>query len=216
MIHPRSHAAAAVALLLLLAAPAARATIVSGPLMIDPPTSLGPNPIGETSFFAFYEQQNTVLENAVRVNGGWVEEGTLVSSHYVLYDPTARARHEVTITFDSEIVGVVTKNRRLRKSDWLGAEGVEYKRFRHRGREWRDAYEISEDGRSITFRMRANSPGDYMRILTRGEVPIPPPPPPPPVTPPIAAVPEPGAVLLFGLGAAWIGVLTGRKPRPSR
>jgi hypothetical protein len=203
------------AALLLLAAPAARATIVSGPLMIDPFSPLGPNPIGDASFFAFYEQQNRVLTSAVRVNGGWVAAGTRVSSHYVLYDPTDVTRRTVTISFDSEILGVVTNGRRLRKSDWLGADGVQYKRFRHRGREWRDHYTISADGRSITFRMRANNPGDYMRILTRGRDPIPPPPPPPPIEPP-SAVPEPGAALLFGLGAAWIRSFTGRKPQPSR
>jgi hypothetical protein len=215
MPSPHLPIAAALALLLLLAAPAARATIMSGPILIDPPTSLGPNPIGDASFFAFHEQQDQLLASSVRVNGGWVEAGTRVSSHYVLYDPTDVTRRTVTITFDSEILGVVTKDRRLRKSDWLGARGVEYKRFRHRGREWRDHYEISADGRSITFRMRANNPGDYMRVLTRGRDPIPPPPPPPPIEPP-SAVPEPGAALLFGLGAAWIGRFTGRKRQPSR
>jgi hypothetical protein len=185
---------------------------MSGPLMINPPTTLGPNPLGESSFFAFYEQQDVVLQNDVRVNRGWVGQGTLVRSHYILYDPTNVTRRVVTITFDSEILGVMTNGRRLKKSDFLGMEDVDYKRFRHRGREWRDKYEISEDGRSITFRMRANNPGDYMRILTRGEIPIPPSPPPPPVS----ALPEPGAALLFGLGTAWIGVSTGRKRRPSR
>jgi hypothetical protein len=214
---PRLHLpTAAAAALLLLAGTDARATILSGPLMIDPPASLGPNPFGQASFFAFYEQQDHVLGSAVRVNRGWVDAGTRVSSHYVLYDPREVTRRSVTITFDSEIVGVITSNRRLRKSDWLGADGVEYERFRHRGREWRDHYEISADGLSITFRMRANNPGDYMRILTRVRDPIPPPPAPPPVVVPPAALPEPGAALLFGLGAAWIRFSTGTKRQPSR
>jgi hypothetical protein len=140
-----------------------------------------------------------------------IEKGTLVSSHYVLYDPTELVRDSVTIEFDSEILGVVVKNKKLKQSDFLGVDGVEYKKFRHRGREWRDRYAISADGRSITFFHRANDPGDYIRIITAGAE-IPPPPPPPPINP----VPEPGAALLFGLGAGLVRAFTGRKLRPSR
>lgn len=227
MPSPRHYAAVAAAVIALLAAPQARAGIISGPTMIDPPTHLGPNPIGEKKFYAFYEQQNVVLDRDVTLgrmarkdNGGKkgksilkIDKGTLVSSHYLLYDPTQLVRETVTVEFDSEILGVVVKNKKLKQSDFLGAEGVEYKRFPHRGREWRDHYEISADGKSITFFHRANNPGDYIRIITRGSL-TPPPPPPPPIDPP--AVPEPGAALLFGLGAGLIHAFTGRRLRPSR
>ena len=108
--------------------------------MIDPPTPLGPNPIGDTSFFAFYEKQNVALDRDVKLGkmktrnaqGRKVrqqvrlEEGTLVSSHYVLYDPADLVKQSVTIEFDSEILGVVVKGGKLRKTDFLGADGVEY------------------------------------------------------------------------------------------
>lgn len=226
MRSPRHYAAAA-ALLALLAAPQARAGIIGGPTMIDPPTPLGPNPIGDTSFFAFYEKQNVVLDRDVKLGkmktrnaqGRKVrqqvrlEEGTLVSSHYVLYDPADLVKQSVTIEFDSEILGVVVKGGKLRKTDFLGADGVEYEKFRYRGPERRDKYEISADGRSITFYFRANDPGDYIRIITAGGM-VPPPPPPPPIDPP--AVPEPGSALLFGLGAVLVRRFTGRRVGPSR
>jgi hypothetical protein len=75
---------------------------------------------------------------------------------------------------------------------------------------------ISPDGQSITFYFRANDPGDYVRVITAG-VETPPPPPPPPIDPPPnAPLPEPGAALLFGVGAALVKLSTGRRSRPSR
>lgn len=177
----------------------ARAGFISGARVIDPPAVIGRDAMEADFVFAFYEQQNQVLDQALRTDGGWIDLGTRVSSHYVIYDPTKRTRRSVTITFDSPILGVMSKGKRLRDSDWVGAEGVEYRRFRHRRYEWRDAYRISADGYSITLRLRANSPGDYLRVVTAGRTPTPPPPPTPPVDPP--AVPEPGAALLFGAGA---------------
>ena len=211
MVSSRPLAAAVLAAALalpLLAAPS-HALIMRGPTMIDPPTELGKDPIGDDHFFAFYEKQNVVLDRDVKFGKKtWLDEGTLVSSHYVLYDPAELVRHSVTIEFDSEILGVYSTNKKLKKTDFLGADGDEYKRFRHRGHEWRDHYEISADGKSITFHYRAGSPGDYIRIVTRGETP----PPPPPNNP----VPEPGAALLFGIGAACTLRFTGRKKLPSR
>jgi hypothetical protein len=209
---PRILAAAAAAALLGLG-PRAEATIVSGPTMIDPPAALGKNPFQEKKFFAFYEAQDTVLNRDVKVVGGVVKSGELISSHYVLYDPRGIQRDTITITFDTEILGVITKNKQLKKSDFLGKTGISYQRFRKRGREFRDHFTISADGKSITFKNRASSPGDYMRIITRGHEEIPPPPPPPPIDPP--PVPEPGAALLFGLGAALVTRAT-RRRRPSR
>jgi hypothetical protein len=191
------------------AAPAARAGIISGPRMIDPPAVLGRDSMDADFVYAFYEQQNRVLEQALRTDGGWIELGTRVSSHYLIYDPSERTRRTVTITFDSPILGVMSKGRRLRASDWIGAEGVEYRPFRHRRYEWRDAYRVSADGYSITLRLRANSPGDYLRVVTAGRTLTPPPPPidDPPV------VPEPGAALLFGAGALAVRALSRQRAR---
>jgi hypothetical protein len=205
------------------------AAIISGADIISPPTSLGPNPFGQDRVVAFYEQQNITLGKNVdlgrkvgkklaKARGSrdpkaarTLSEGTLVSSHYVAYDPENVKRQSVTISFDSEILGVVVGNKRLVATDFLGAEGVDYKRFAHRSKEWRDKYKIGPDGKSITLKFRANTPGDHYRIITAGTGTPPPPPPPPP--PP--AAPEPGAALLFGLGAALIARRTRRKP-PAR
>lgn len=221
---------AAVSLLALLVAPRAEAGIIGGPIMMGPPPVLGPNPIGETEFYGFHEQQNVILDRDLKLGkmkrAGVrrkaapkvkLERGTLVSSHYLLYDPAEMVRHSLTIEFDSEILGVVVKGKKLKKTDFLGVSGVDYKKFPHRGWETRDRYEISADGRTITFHFRANNPGDYIRVITAGRL-TPPPPAPPPFEPPIepTPVPEPGAALLFGLGAGLVRFFTGRRSRPSR
>jgi hypothetical protein len=216
----------AFALSVLCTAPVS-AGIISGPDMISPPTTLGPNPFGQDRVVAFYEKQNVTLGKNVDIGrrvakklakakgsrdpkaARTISEGTLVSSHYVAYDPDNVRRQSVTVEFDSEILGVVVGNKRLVATDFLGADGVDYKRFPYRSREWRDKYKISADGKSITLKFRANSPGDHFRIITAGTG-TPPPPPPPP------AAPEPGAALLFGLGAALIARRTSRRKPPVR
>jgi hypothetical protein len=214
MLPPRILAAALAAVLLASTAEEARAGIISGPTMIEAPVSLGKNPFNQNEFFAFYEAQNVVLDKKLKVKGGFVPAGELVSSQYVLFDPRGITRDTITITFDSEILGVIVNNKQLKKSDFLGKSGVDYRRFKMRGREFRDKFVISADGKSITFKNRASSPGDYIRIVTRGREIIPPPPPPPPIDPP--PVPEPGAALLFGLGAALVKLGAGRRLRPAR
>jgi hypothetical protein len=199
------------------------AAIISGADVIAPPTTLGPNPFGQDRVVAFYERQNITLGKNVdlgrkvgkklaKAKGGrdakssrTISEGTLVSSHYVAYDPSGITRRSVTVSFDSEILGVVVGDKRLAATDFLGADGVDYKRFRLRSRELRDKYKISADGKSITFKLRASNPGDHIRVITAGAGTPPPPPPPPP------AAPEPGAALLFGLGAALIAHRSGRR-----
>jgi hypothetical protein len=213
MLAPRI-LAAALAAALLAAAPEAHAGIISGPTMVEAPVSLGKNPFNQNKFFAFYEAQNVVLDKKLKVKGGFVPAGELVSSQYVLFDPRGITRDTLTITFDTEILGVIVNTKQLKKSDFLGKSGVDYKRFKMRGREFRDKFEISADGKTITFKNRASSPGDYIRIVTRGSEIIPPPPPPPPIDPP--PVPEPGAALLFGLGAALVKLSAGRRLRPTR
>lgn len=224
MSHRHPAAVAAIALALLCTAPAG-AAIISGPDVISPPAVLGPNPFGANRFIAFYERQNVVLGENVdlgnkvsrklaRAKGGrdakaarMLSEGTLVSSHYIAYDPAGTVRNSVTVAFDSEILGVVVGSNRLARTDFLGAEDIDYGRFRHRGKEWRDHFKISADGKSLTLKYRANSPGDYVRVITAGTDTPPPPPP---------AAPEPGAALLFGLGAAAVARFTGRRRLPSR
>ena len=204
------------------------AAIISGPDIISPPTTLGPNPFGQDRVVAFYEQQNVALGQNVdlgrkaarkvslaRGSSGkpsrTVEAGTVVSSHYVAYDPSGVARTSMTIEFDSEIIGVVVGDRRLVLTDFLGADGVDYKKFRFRSREPRDRYKIGADGKSVTIKLRANSPGDHFRIITAGrDTPPPPPPPPPP------SAPEPGAALLFGLGAAIVARRASRRKSAAR
>lgn len=203
-------------LLALHGAPAA-ATIMAGATMVEPPAMLGPDPFGETAFLAFYEPQNVTLDRTIRVGGRRLEAGTVIASHYILYDPDSMALASAEISFDSEILAVVGTRRGLRRSDFLGLAGVDYRSFPHRGREWRDSFRIGEDGRSIRFRHRAHRPGDYVRVITAyspGAEPPPPPPPPPPPSP----VPEPGALLLFGAGALGVqlaarGVRSGSRVR---
>jgi hypothetical protein len=186
---------------------------MTGVTLVSPPAILGPDPFGRAAFLGFEESQNVTLERALRVDGGWIPAGTLVSSHYILYDPTRITRMNATIGFDADVLGVISKGRRLRRSDWLGVPGVKYRRFHHRGHERRDSWRMGEDGQSVVFRHRAKSPGDYIRVITVGRTPVPPPP--PEIVPP-PPVPEPGAALLFALGTAFVFHSTRRRLLPSR
>lgn len=119
----------------------------------------------------------------------YIEAGTIVSSHYVQWDPSSWTRVQATLNFDSPIFAFITSDSRLSDSDYLGLPGVDYGDFGLRGLESADTTEFN--GGSVDIDWWANSPGDWTRLITAE-------------SPGAAPVPEPATMSLLGMGLAGL------------
>ena len=201
---------------LLLAAATSQATIIGGAVTggtsggsfvkLSTPFGNG-NKVGKNNFqsanlFAFDEKQYVTLGSKLRYNmtvgdnsfsspaKGSILAGTQVSSHYIFFDPRRNRSIKGYVDFDTDILGVITQKGFLAASDFLGADSINYLNPNLRGLEKADKVLNIADNR-ISFRFRASSPGDYIRVVT--------------------AVPEPATMALFGLGLVGIGFSRKRK-----
>jgi len=171
--------AAALLLGLGVGAPTTQAAITGGTVsgggtfsQIAPPSDVGnDNQNTNGVLFAFDEQQNVTLSGDLTVNiiptGGstLIPTGTVVSSHYVFFDPIAGSI-EGTVDFSDDILGVVEVDGDLDASAAeLGAPGTTYASPSLLGLESGDTVEITGP-RQIRFDVTAGSPGDYVRVIT--------------------------------------------------
>jgi hypothetical protein len=156
------------------------------------PASLAPGALeNNRTMYAFDERQGVRLSSAVTVdfaepgaytrNEIWpamtvhertIPSGTWVNSHYVHMDVTTpRATTlRATITFDSDILGVIVTDARLQATDGtLGAPGTVFADSARRTVELENADRlvISADRRSIDITMALSDvPLDEFRVLT--------------------------------------------------
>lgn len=110
-----------------------------------------------------------------------ISAGTSISSHGVLLKPPGpRAGASATITFASEILGVIVTGRtsarrdsgRIEQSDFLGDGAAFDAGLLNRGLELgSDFFRIAPDQLSIQFTLNASNPGDFARIITRSSTP---------------------------------------------
>ncbi len=133
----------------------------------------------------------------------FIRAGTIISSHYVQWDPPRSRRVRATLNFDSDVFGLITSGDYLAASDFLGLPGIDYNDYFLRGLERRDR--VSFNDGSIDIRWRANRPGDWTRLITAES---------PGGNP--APVPEPATVLLLGAGLAGMAVGRNRKNRAKK
>jgi hypothetical protein len=207
------------AVLPLLISVPAMATIVSGTVTggsaftaggtfvkLTPPLSNlfgAPDSVGNDNFqspdlYGFDEDQNITITTALAVDVGTAPAvGTVVASHYIFFDPGPSQRVIGTVNFDSNVIAIITSTAKLNASDILANTGVHYLSPSDRGLEAGDSVTISGQ-RQILFDTTASSPGDYVRVLTEFS--------------PAAAVPEPGALSMLGIGCAALAA-TIRKRR---
>ncbi|MGZ2258520.1 VPLPA-CTERM sorting domain-containing protein [Roseobacter sp. A03A-229] len=150
--------------------------------------TIGENNQQSDNLFAFNEVQNFTLDSDLETDiGGTISAGTTVSSHYVFFDPV-RASQTGYVDFDGKILGVITSLGTLTLSDYLGLGTVDYLSPALRGLENGDVVGIDEDNdQRILVDWFAASPGDYIRIITEGNLGVVP-------------IPASGALLLGGLG----------------
>lgn len=162
----------------------------------DPDNTVGNNTFQTPHLYGFDEGQNIDILVDLAVNiladglgggggAGVVPMGSTVASHYIFFDPLNSTSQTGTVTFDSEIFGVITSRANLLASDILVNTGVTYLNPTQRGLESGDAVTIT-GLQTITVDWAASNPGDYIRVLTDFS--------------PGGVVPLPASLWLFGTG----------------
>jgi len=142
----------------------------------DPDNTVGSNSFQNPNLYGFDEGQNIniTMDLAVDIladgsgggNGaGIIPKGSIVASHYIFFDPLRTTTQAGTVSFDSNIVGIITRSRHLAASDFLINTGVTYSNPSLRGLESGDKVRITGP-RTLTVDWSASSPGDYIRVLT--------------------------------------------------
>ena len=116
----------------------------------------------------------------------YIKTGTIVSSHYVQWDPAAVKTVKARLEFDSDIFAFITADQKLFDSDaWLGLTGITYGDFGARGLETGDGTVFNSGMVDIDW--AASNPGDWTRLITA-------------YSPGVEPVPVPATMLLLGSG----------------
>lgn len=146
------------------------AAIVGGTVMIiPPPVNTGNDNQQINQLLGFDEQQNVVLTTDLVVDkpAGIIPAGTVVSSHYVIYDPPSTASKTANVIVDQTVLGVIYNATTLNNSDYLGLPTTNYLNPSGRGIEAVDGDTATiVDPVTVSFHLTAGSPGDYARIIT--------------------------------------------------
>ena len=165
------------------------------------PITIGQDNFNTYNLYAFDEEQVVRLSTTVTVDiGAALLPGTIVSSHYVFYDPpnSPGSRALGYVDFDAAIVGIATSTANLRASDFLANTAVTYLSPGARGLESNDAVFIDPvDPNRLRVDFTATSPGDYVRVFTRLS--------------PTAVIPLPAPVLALLAGLAALAGLRLRR-----
>lgn len=166
------------------------ALLIDGPDIIAAPEFALDDDPGATNFHqqAFNEEQDVLLSRNLDHDYGTLMEGLMGDSHMIfLNTPVGQggALDLQTWTFDGLILGVMSDilgTLEAASNDLLGWHDTTYPgSFICRGMEGDDWYEV--DGNTIQVRMGVNEPGDWIRVVTAAN-----------------PIPEPGTMLLIGLG----------------
>ena len=162
-------------LLACLSSISAYAAIVGGTVTkIAPPSNTGNDNQQVNELLGFDELQHVVLTSDLFVDkpSGIIPAGTVVSSHYIIYDPLGTTSITGNVIMDQDVVGAIYNTNTLNNSDYLGLPITNYLNPSLRGYEAGDTATI-EDPNRVSFDLSAGSPGDYARIITASEYTIP-------------------------------------------
>ena len=132
-----------------------------------------------TGLQGFDEQQGVVLMDPLSVDGGVIAAGTRVDSHMIFLNkqngvPGRLSHANVEWTFSGEILGImidVNGLDEMASTAVLGALGTTYDTFNNRGLEGNDL--ISFAGVTLTTSFLVTQPGDWVRVITASEIPLP-------------------------------------------
>ncbi len=139
--------------------------------IVPAPAVLDNNQYDDDNVRAFDEVQDLALiqslildQVAAGLSSNVLGAGSVVSSHYVIYDPSSSRTVIGTVTFDQPVLGVITSNIRFNDTDGLlGNAGTDYA-IGSQGLENPDTVAIS--GNTIEFSLSTSSPGDAIRVVT--------------------------------------------------
>ena len=155
-----------------------QATLETGPDVIPAPDVISDDPPGATNERqqAFDEAQEVTLPVDVRCDNTILSAGENVNSHMIFFNTRFDGISEDlnrTWTFEEEILCVMSNRNGLYQANTdnlLGAPGTDYPGpFDSRGLESDDSYQVN--GNAITVSMRAEEPGDWIRVVTRWTTP---------------------------------------------
>jgi hypothetical protein len=136
-----------------------------------PADSVGKDTYQDPNLYAFNEVDNFVLTTPLTLDIGTttLAPGIVVTSHFVFFDPGPLSTIVGTVSFDEDILGVISSHDNLVNSNYLGAPGVNYLDPRLVGLEQGNSVTISGT-REITIDTRAITPGDYIRVITTSRI----------------------------------------------
>lgn len=147
------------------------ATIIGGSVtVIDPPLNTGNDNQQINALLGFNERQHVLLTTDLAIDDPEeiIPAGTVISSHYIIYDPPGSSTTiEGNVTVDANVIGVIFNTETLNDSDFLGIPTTNYLNPSLRGFEASagDAATIV-DPNTVFFHLSAGTPGDYARIIT--------------------------------------------------
>lgn len=184
--------------------PASSAGTLPSKLM-TPPSHVIDTMVTNTGIQGFDEKQGVTTTIAHAIDGGTIAMGTVVDSHMLFLNSpgTSTIMHSgVTFTFDRNIIGVMSDIFGMMETMSTPELGLPPGTtvypggpFQYRGLEpqFGDTYVVA--GNKITLNINVTQPGDWLRVVTAGEI-----------------VPEPtGLMALCGLGL--MGLIGHRRRR---
>lgn len=167
------------------------------------PIFVGNNTLQSNDLFAFNEQQNITLTNALTVVNGdttaqhastVLAKGTKIDSHIVIFDPKLHQTIKGFVIFDTPILGIITTQAGLIGSNNLGLSNVHY--FDPSGVGLEPGFDfvsldtVNPYKLNVTL-LSTDSPSDEIRVITQGRS--------------ITVVPEPSIWALMLVGFMLVG-----------
>ena len=136
------------------------------------------SPTSNTEYLYVNEAQGVTLGSALTTDQGTIAAGSIVDSHMIFLNRVGGALLDIdaTFNFSGRILGTMSDINgvnRLVPSDFLGGIFT-YTNFNNRGLENSDDFSIGGvNDTSLFAEFRVTQPGDWMRVVTVSNVPLP-------------------------------------------
>lgn len=136
----------------------------------NPPNTIGNNTIQDPNLYAFDEGVFITVAD-LALDFGALTKDQRIESHFVFFDPQNGTNMEGYVDFANRIIGVAALTSLVDATDIYGNPAITYLTPVLRGLENNDSFSVS--GNRLTVDWRASTPGDFIRVFTVAEVPLP-------------------------------------------